>query len=179
MRENTRDINSTRGTACVLIDSAQSLRASVCFPILGRKGLNLLQQQLSAPWPLSIACFSFPADCRRRGTFNSFASHFRGRRSVDQSYPEDRPVDPRLADRAEWRDFDVVEEYNEDEEGSEGISESPQQAGEEKKQAAAAEEELEKCFKEDVDIMDVRIEGMEAAMMEMNNLVHLMQKKVS
>ena len=95
---------------------------------------------------------------------------------MDQSYPEDRPVDPRLADRAEWPDFDVVEEYNEDEEGSKDISESPQQAGEEKKQA---EEELEKCFKEDVDIMDVRIEGMEAAMMEMNNLVHLMQKKVS
>ena len=158
------------------VDSAQSLRASVCFQIWGRKGLNLLQQQLSVSWPLSIACFSFPADCRRRGTFNSFASHFRGRRSVDQSYPEDRPVDPRLADRAEWPDFDVVEEYNEDEEGSEDISESPQQVGEEKKQA---EEELEKCFKEDVDIMDVRIEGMEAAMMEMNNLVHLMQKKVS
>ena len=158
------------------VDSAQSLRASICFQILGSKGLNLPQQQLSASWPLLIACFSFPADCRRRGTFNSFASHFRGRRSVDQSYPEDRPVDPRLADRAEWPDFDVVEEYNEDEEGSEDISESPQQAGEEKKQA---EEELEKCFKEDVDIMDVRIEGMEAAMMEMNNLVHLMQKKVS
>ena len=97
---------------------------------------------------------------------------------MDQSYPEDRPVDPRLADRAKWPDFDVVEEYLEDEEGSEDISESPQQAGEEKKQAEE-EEELETRFKEDVDIMDVRIEGMEAAMMEMNNLVHLMQKKVS
>nr|KAG5700809.1 hypothetical protein BaRGS_035012 [Batillaria attramentaria] len=40
------------------------------------------------------------------------------------------------------------------------------------------EEKVETCSKEDVDLMDTRIEGMEAAMMEMNHLVQLMQKKV-
>ena len=46
-------------------------------------------------------------------------------------------------------------------------------------QVENTEQMEEKCAKEDVDIMDVRIEGMEAAMMEMNNLVQHMQKKVS
>ena len=40
------------------------------------------------------------------------------------------------------------------------------------------EEEEARCVKEDVTMMDSRIEGMEEAMMEMNNMVQLMQKKV-
>ena len=90
-------------------------------------------------------------------------------------------MDPRLverAERAQWPDFEVMEEYSKDEEDSKDDGESQSRAAE-KEQEEEVEEELEKCAKEDVDIMDVRIEGMEAAMMEMNNLVQLMQKKVS
>ncbi|XP_070195291.1 peroxidasin-like isoform X2 [Littorina saxatilis] len=133
-----------------------------------------------------ISCDNFPRldlrmwsdcceDCRRRGTFNSFASHFRGRRSVDQSYPEDRPVDPRLADRVEMPDlYNVVEEYS-DESRMDRVNNISKNAEEVKSEE---EVEEERCSKEDVDIMDSRIEGMEAAMMEMNNLVQHMQKKI-
>ncbi|XP_023381728.1 peroxidasin homolog [Pteropus vampyrus] len=31
-------------------------------------------------------------DCRTRGQFSAFSYHFRGRRSLDSSYPEDKPV---------------------------------------------------------------------------------------
>ncbi|XP_076462560.1 peroxidasin-like isoform X2 [Babylonia areolata] len=124
-------------------------------------------------------------DCRRRGSFNSFTSHFRGRRSVDQSYPEDRPIDPRLEDRRDWPGLDVTEEmYNDGQEtASRNVTYNPaHDRGAEKQQERGGEvekeEEEEKCMKEDVDIMDVRIEGMEAAMMEMNHHLELMQKKV-
>ena len=96
---------------------------------------------------------------------------------MDQSYPEDRPVDPRLAERAKWPHLDVMEEYSQDEEDGEDVVKSQRQT-EVEERMEEQEEELEKCAKEDVDIMDARIEGMEAAMMEMNNLVQLMQKKV-
>ncbi|KAK7488478.1 hypothetical protein BaRGS_00020263, partial [Batillaria attramentaria] len=80
-------------------------------------------------------------DCRRRGSFSSFASHFRGRRS-------------------------------------EGVPEIMDNNSVRNKVEKGTEEKVETCSKEDVDLMDTRIEGMEAAMMEMNHLVQLMQKKV-
>lgn len=102
-------------------------------------------------------------DCRRRGSFSSFASHFRGRRSVDQSYPDDH-----MADAADDSNSDVDENFdvNDNYEWKNNNAEK------------AVEETVEKCSRDDVDMMDTRIEGMEAAIMEMNNLVQLMQKKV-
>ncbi|KAL8583777.1 hypothetical protein ACOMHN_036412 [Nucella lapillus] len=136
-------------------------------------------------------------DCRRRSSFNSFASHFRGRRSVDHSYAEDRPLDPRLQHRHIWPGMDVIEEeYNDDDnndnsrrnvshssrherkplKGRAGEKEGGEGGEEEKK--AGGEEEEERRRREDVDVMDVRIEGMEAALMEMNHHLELMTRKV-
>lgn len=106
--------------------------------------------------------FSTLTDCRRRGSFNSFASHFRGRRSVDHSYPEDHPTG----------NTTEKNELHSEEETDEMVHEN-RNATEQLRPA-----EKDTCSREDVDIMEGRIEGMEAAMMEMNNLVHKMQTKV-
>jgi hypothetical protein len=102
---------------------------------------------------------------------------------VDQSYPEDRPadhedrpVDPRLAARAE---FNVIEETDEDiDDFLYGETVNRTASDNSTAKSSSEVDETEKCLKEDVDVMDTRIEGMEEAMMEMSNLFQRMQKQV-
>jgi hypothetical protein len=102
---------------------------------------------------------------------------------VDQSYPEDRPadhedqpIDPRLAARAE---FNVIEETDEDiDEFLYGETVNRTASDNSTAKGDSVVDETEKCLKEDVDVMDTRIEGMEEAMIEMSNLLQRMQKQV-
>lgn len=42
--------------------------------------------------PHCVVMFLTPTDCRTKGQFNALSYHFRGRRSADHSYQEDKPV---------------------------------------------------------------------------------------
>lgn len=123
-------------------------------------------------------------DCRRRESFTSFASHFRGRRSVDQSYPEDRPVDPRLADRKELPEYNIHEQYSEDHSDDNLVVDDVKTktrnstADDTKSETDEEVHEADKCMKDDIDVMDTRIEGIEEAMMEMSQLLQNMQTKM-
>ncbi|XP_059149392.1 peroxidasin homolog [Physella acuta] len=107
-------------------------------------------------------------DCRTRATLASFAAHVRGRRSTDYSYPEDRPEETNFMNNTELLNTITVaaEETKEQEEV---------QQEEIKKEIPAPVDTFER---EDVDLLDSRIEGIEETIMELGEIITNLKKKI-
>ncbi|XP_055887034.1 peroxidasin homolog [Biomphalaria glabrata] len=106
-------------------------------------------------------------DCRSRATLSA-PNRFRGRRSAEYSYPDQRPVN-------------TSTEHTETPKATETVpstSEKMERKSEEKVEKFPVEEETQHCEREDVDLLDSRLEGMEETMMEMAQIISQLKKKI-
>ncbi|XP_041357097.1 peroxidasin-like isoform X2 [Gigantopelta aegis] len=109
-------------------------------------------------------------DCRRSNRPQSFTRRFRGRRSAEFSYPEDRP-EPELMVNGSEHTITVVEHPKLE------VDVKTERDHREFDDGWTARN-LSESVKKDVFQLDSRIEGMEAALEEMSNTMFQLQKKM-
>ncbi|CAL1540332.1 unnamed protein product [Lymnaea stagnalis] len=101
-------------------------------------------------------------DCRARATLSTFAAHSRGRRSTDYSYAEERPMNISTKD-------DVISSPAVPDEVNDEADEDDEKLN---------TNEVKQCEREDMDLLDNRVEGIEETLMEMAQVITSLKKKI-
>ncbi|BFY99802.1 hypothetical protein BsWGS_02841 [Bradybaena similaris] len=112
-------------------------------------------------------------DCRTRATLSAFAARFRSRRSADFSYPED---EPEFYNSSSSNTNTANSKEDKTNVKLEPVSITEDVA--EMKPTTQESQETATCMKDDLEMMDSRIEGMEEALMEMTQLINRLKKKI-